>query len=479
MRSLYIIFLIFYVAFNVNYIFASEQLYEDPIDLIKNKKGEIESPNEIDIEKYIKEQIKNEYVPISLDECIKIALRNNFNIKLDTHEFLSSKYEYQNSLSKFLPYLNTSSYISEYKGQILVGEVLSDYFKETAISINVTAEHKLTEGGKQIFEAKAKKYFEKSRRHNLNYTKSEVIFKSAKSYLELLLAKINIEIYLRNYIERNAQLKLSQNLKNSGFGTNFDVSRSKSESLQAKVELLRALNNFKIAQSRLCHIMGIELDVALMPFESDVKTMDLFDENKDTSEIFEMAINLREDLKSIKDIINYEKQIRNTYYTEFAPKPLISYQEQWQGTLNTSIRPNYIVSLFLSWNLGENLGFGTITKVKAQKEIIKMKKTEYLIKLREIEQNLIEAQSESKYNKQEYEIAQERLEYALESVRLAVMRFDSGKGILLDVIQAQTEVTQARVEYIKAIVNYNISQLNLCFNTGTINAQDIIKSYYP
>ena len=29
-----------------------------------------------------------------------------------------------------------------------------------------------------------------------------------------------------------------------------------------------------------------------------------------------------------KDLIAYEKQIRNVYYTDFVPKPLISYQQQ-------------------------------------------------------------------------------------------------------------------------------------------------------
>ena len=50
----------------------------------------------------------------------------------------------------------------------------------------------------------------------------------------MLLAKINIEIYLRNLIERNAQLRLAENLEESGFGTQFDVIRSKTNQHKQK-----------------------------------------------------------------------------------------------------------------------------------------------------------------------------------------------------------------------------------------------------
>ncbi len=480
MRLCILIFLIFISLSG----FAKETLMDKPIDLTPDNNCKInefceKNIEEIDIEKYIKQEIKNDYVVVSLDECLMVALKNNFNIQITEHDFLSSKYEYENRLSKFLPFLNTTSYISDYQGQILVGGILRDQFHETALSFNITAQHDLTQGGKQIFEAKAAKYFEKSKKHNLYFTKSQVLYYCAKYYYEMLLAKINIEIYLRNYIERNAQLVLSQNLKNSGFGTNFDVIRAKSESLAAKISLIRALNDFRLSQSRLANIMGIKTQTGLMPFEDETSPMQLLDETTPLEEMFEMAINFREDLKSYKNLISYEKQIKNVYKTEFMPKPLISYQEQWQGTLGSSIRPNYILTAHMTWDLGEGLGVGTITKIKKQNEIIKVKELEMQNKLREIQEEIINSQSSSKFNKAEIEISKKRLDYAQESVKLAMLRFDNGKGILLDVIQAQSQVTFARAQYVSAVINYNLSQLNLVYNCGTITLIDIIKNYKP
>ena len=100
-------------------------------------------------------------------------------------------------------------------------------------------------------------------------------------------------------------------------------------------------------------------------------------------------------------------------------------------------------------------------------------------KFRDIKQKIIDARSTSMFNKKEIAINKKRMDYSLESVKLAMLRFNYGKGILLDVIQAQSEATQSRVEYVASIIQYNISQAELLFNCGIIDVDTIIKNYKP
>ena len=76
-------------------------------------------------------------------------------------------------------------------------------------------------------------------------------------------------------------------------------------------------------------------------------------------------------------------------------------------------------------------------------------------------------------------INQKRMEFSLESVKLAMLRFNYGKGILLDVIQAQSEATLSRVEYVSSVIKYNVSQAELLFNCGVIDEKVIIENYKP
>ena len=482
MRIVRLILLILLI--NLNFSYANENLFDSPIELIHKKDCSLDSfckqfVDDVDIEKFIKREMEYDYVVVSLDECLDVAMKNNFNVQISDKEYFSYRYEYQNALAKFLPTLGTTSYISGYQGQFLVDNILSDSFNETALSFNLTVRHDLTQGGKTIFEARAAKYFAKSKKHDLNFTRTEVLYLTTRYYFEMLLAKINIEIFLRNLIERNAQFALTKNLATSGFGTQFDVVRAQNLSAYARVELLNALNQFRLSQSRLANIMGIDVQTPLMPFENEINPMNLVDVDTDTKDLFKIAIENREDIMSYKDLISYQKQVKNSYYTDFMPKPLVDYQYQLQGTLSTTISPNYNITLAMIWKPGEYLGVGTATKIKAQKEKIKKTALELENKLREIEQLIVDAKSTSIFSQREMLINKSRLDYSRQGIKLALLRFDNGKGILLDVIQAQSEATQARVQYAASIIRYNIAQVELLYNIGTITSQKIIDNYNP
>ena len=482
MRIVRLILLILLI--NLNFSYANENLFDSPIELIHKKDCSLDSfckqfVDDVDIEKFIKREMEYDYVVVSLDECLDVAMKNNFNVQISDKEYFSYRYEYQNALAKFLPTLGTTSYISGYQGQFLVDNILSDSFNETALSFNLTVRHDLTQGGKTIFEARAAKYFAKSKKHDLNFTRTEVLYLTTRYYFEMLLAKINIEIFLRNLIERNAQFALTKNLATSGFGTQFDVVRAQNLSAYARVELLNALNQFRLSQSRLANIMGIDVQTPLMPFENEINPMNLVDVDTDTKDLFKIAIENREDIMSYKDLISYQKQVKNSYYTDFMPKPLVDYQYQLQGTLSTTISPNYNITLAMIWKPGEYLGVGTATKIKAQKEKIKKTALELENKLREIEQLIVDAKSTSIFSQREMLINKSRLDYSRQGIKLALLRFDNGKGILIDVIQAQSEATQARVQYASSIIRYNIAQVELLYNIGIITSQKIIDNYNP
>ena len=478
MRILSFILLIFLL--NISF---SDELYDAEINLVKNacKNNDFTSKylDNLDIDNFIKKEIQNDCVFISLDECLDIALKNNFDIEIENHDYKYYNYDYKNALTKFLPILSFNSYLTDYHGQILIGEVLSDNLHETALSVSFEARHDLTQGGRQIFEARAKKYFAKSRKNNYNYTKSQVLYLTVKYYYELLLAKINIEIYLRNFIERNAQLKLAENLKNVGFGTQFDVTRSKTESAQAQVNLYYALNDFRKVQSQLANILGIDVNTALMPFERSVEPFNLIDTTKDIDYFFNLALINRDDLKNFQNLIKYQKQIKNVYLTDFIPKPYITFHEEMQGTIDHKIKPNYQLGAYVDWIPGENIALGTISKIKAQNEQIKIAKLNFQNKYRYIKQDIVNSYWGSYFNNKQIQTAKNRVDYALESIQHAMYRFNNGQGILLDVIQAQTELTLARVEYVNAIIRYNISQTELLFASGTINKEILIKNYKP
>ncbi|MDO5437536.1 MAG: TolC family protein, partial [bacterium] len=205
----------------------------------------------------------------------------------------------------------------------------------------------------------------------------------------------------------------------------------------------------------------------------------LIDNTLTLEELYKTAENNRKDIKALQNKISAMKNERRAIYTEFAPKPRGFYQNQRQGTANIGLGENNVVGLYVDWNLGTNLGVGTITKAKAKTHEINAQIYDLTNKLRDIKEQLLDSYYNSKLLLKRIDITREQVDYATESVLLSEMRMDAGEGILIDVIQAQSQKTTARIEYLNAIIEYNINQVELLFDEGIIDIDKILKDYKP
>jgi len=433
----------------------------------------------VDVKAEIIEHFKDEPLPVSLDECIATALLNNFNIKVAHYDYISSKWLHRNALAQFLPDVTFQGYSIYYKGHVLVGGVVPDNVEELALSGNLNVSHDLTKGGEQIFEAKARKFKARADLNNLDFTKDEIILETSKKYYELLKAKISIEIQLKNLYERTAQLKLTQNLMEAGLGTRFDVVRSKSEQALAEQNLIKFLEQFRSAQAALANVMGIEVSISVFPIEDEVKPFILVDEALTPDELFKTAEFSRDDVKTMENNIKTLKQQKYKVYTDFIPKPRFLYQGQFQGTARVGVYSNNVVGAYLDIPIGSHLGVGTITRANSVQAQIDGAANELEQLLRNIKQNIISDYYSAELLKERIEIAKKQVTYATDSVKLAELRLDAGEGILIDVIQAQTIKNNARIELLNTIVDYNINQIQLLYDNGTISYENIIKNYKP
>lgn len=434
---------------------------------------------DVDVQSEIIEHFKEMPIPVSLDECIGTALLNNFNIKVSNSEYISSRWEYRNALAQFLPDVNFEGYSIYYRGQVLVGGVVPDHVRELALSGTLKVTHDLTDGGAQIFEAKARKLAARANLKNLDFTKDEVILETSRYYYELLRSKISIEIQLKNLYERTAQLKLTQTLMEAGLGTRFDVVRSKGEQALAEQNLMVALNNFRTNQAKLANIMGIEVNSHLFPIEDEVIPFVLIDEALSVDELFKIAEFSRDDVKTQENKIKSIKQQKYKVYTEFIPHPRVLYQGQFQGTARVGVYNNNVVGAYLDIPIGSRLGVGTITKANSIQAQIDAEMHSLEILLRNIREDIIANYYKAQILKDRIEIAKRQVEYASDSVKLAELRLDAGEGILIDVIQAQTIKNNARIELLSTIVDYNINQIQLLYDNGTISYDSIVKNYKP
>jgi OMF family outer membrane factor len=68
------------------------------------------------------------------------------------------------------------------------------------------------------------------------------------------------------------------------------------------------------------------------------------------------------------------------------------------------------------------------------------------------------------------QLAEQNLNTASETLRLAKERKQYGVGVVLEDIQAQTALTQARADYVTALAEYNKSQYALAQAIGGLDS---------
>ncbi len=239
------------------------------------------------------------------------------------------------------------------------------------------------------------------------------------------------------------------------------------------------METFRSAQAQLANVMGIDVSTAVYPIEIEMQPFILVDENLSPDELFKIAKFSRDDIKTLENQIKTMKQEKYKVYTEFVPKPRILYQGQFQGTARVGVYGNNVVGAYLDVPIGSRLGVGTVTKANSVQARIESAKYKLQQLLRDIEQNIISDYYSAELLKERIEIAKRQLNYATESVKLAELRLDAGEGILIDVIQAQGIKNNARIELLNTIVEYNVNQIQLLYDNGTISYDNIVKNYKP
>ncbi len=414
---------------------------------------------------------------VTLADCLNIGLINNYGIKIAQDRYDISKYAYRSLLAMHLPDIGLLGYGNLIRGEYLVGNALLRKINETAVLGGAYIKHDLLNGGKTIFDSKAGKFEMHSERRNLNFTTEEMVMRISMDYYELLDTKLRLEIYMKNHSERKAQLKLTENLYDAGLGTRFDVIRAQNELANADQQILNMISQFKTKQADLTYIMGIDFNAPLCPKEEEVKLYELVNENITTSELAMSAIKERQDVRSLEEKIKSLEYEKKSLYSEFIPKADVTAQYSTQGTIKIGFGQNMQVIANLNIPIGKNMGINTLNRIKAKEAEIKMYEHQLQEKKRDIERNIISSYYKSKTSKDRAKIAEKQIDYATESVNLAELRLDTGEGILLDVIQAQTLKTQARIEYLDTVINYNINQIELLYNAGLISKNAILKDY--
>lgn len=407
---------------------------------------------------------------IKLDEAIKIALSNNPAIKESEAKVRQAEGDLQSAKSGLFPKVKfESSYIriNEEKAIpifVMQDGNLSKLFSipialEDTFSLAVKLEWLIWGGGKVQAMVNALEYGVKVAQANLEATKNNVIHETEKAYYSTLKAKAYMELMQDMVKLLEAHQDRVKKLYEKGMVPKSDLLRIGVELSNTKLAYLRAQNAYKIAKASFKTVLGIreEIEPEEITSKPDIELLEL-------NQYLDIAKGRRAELLALKRALSQAESYIKAATGNLKPNYVLSAK---YGKTDSSFPPKeeeWNIALAIQWNLydgGE--AKGNIEKAKGIRDelLANYKKVEDGISL-----GVENAYLNLKSALERLEVAEREVESAKLDYEMMVKRYNAQVASIIDVLDAQTALKEARTHLIDASYDVWISWSDLRYQCG-------------
>ncbi|WP_457600866.1 TolC family protein, partial [Hydrogenivirga sp.] len=328
---------------------------------------------------------------------------------------------------------------------------------ETKLSLEVP----LWVGGKIRAFKEAALYRKRAEEKKLTRKEEEVVFRAYEAYLGASLASSAIRVAKKNLEDAQEHHRIAQKVYNTGMALLSDVLRAQVFVKKAQEKLTEAKNNYRVAMKALGLVANTDYAEYEVPPLESCPTLNL-------EELKEKALRNREDLVAMED---YLKALRESYRAHLADNlpqlaGFASYSLYDRNTPLGSDGSGYMFGLSLSWKF--NTGLSSIHRAKSFKD-----RERALTERRELLKKAIIFGVEKAYSEYETAIsalnsAEARVKTAEEVARILNVRYENGLARMVDLLDAQTQLENARFDYIQALYRCNLSYGKALLEAGVI-----------
>jgi outer membrane protein len=397
-------------------------------------------------------------VPDTLDlkTAVRFALENNFAIRQARERIKQQEGVVIEVSAREIPNVGADAVYQRNDTAIGQGFPPGD----RAWQINLTASQVLYAGGGVRSAVRSSKLTRDAAILDLQAVINEALLQVRTLFYSVLLAREQIKVQESNLNLLQEQLKTATDRYEAGTVSSFEKLRAEVAVANAKVPLITARNDYRLAIEALRQALGFTTNKpdSLRKIPEFVGTLEFTPATFDLQQAFESAHANRPDLERLAKLAAAREEgvtvARSGYF------PNVSAFGGWTlrkgGTNNFDDSNNgWLVGVQSQWNIFDGRAtHGRVLQAKSAHEQTKLALTEAQLA---IEVEVRRAFSQWQQAVELAEASQRVVEQATEAVRLATARYNAGTSTQLDTLAAQVDLTTARTNQILAYYNYNVA----------------------
>ena len=288
-------------------------------------------------------------------------------------------------------------------------------------------------------------------------TEAETKLSAVKAYYDYL-EKIKLADVAHESVNDYANhLENVQQQFDAGIVAKLDVLSSKVSLADAKQKSIAADNARDVAEASLNNVMRVPMNTKLNVMDKEFPEPE-FDLTMDQAIL--MAQKYRWELVEADYGVKAAQAKLRSAKAGYMPTVSVSGGYSWnEAAVSEFDKDKWSVGGKLSWNIWD----GGATQASVKKADAALKEAqESLLKAREtVELNVRQAYLDVLSYKEQIRASEASVAQAEEAYKIATVRYSSGVGINLDVLDAELKLSEARKNYITALYSYNISLATL------------------
>ncbi len=395
---------------------------------------------------------------ITLKEAIEIGLRHNRDLELAKLNLERSREVLAQALSAQYPTLTTQLSLnradsSAQERALAISQFLIDPDSiNTQITGNLQLNYNIYTGGSRSAQIRASQAQVRVNLLDVERLAQQTTLDISTDYYNLQNSSAQVGIELAAVEEAALSLRDAELLERAGLGTKFDVLRAQVDLANAQQRLTLARGNERTAQRQLVERLSLGQQV-------DLTTADPIqvagEWNRSLEETIILAYKNRAELEQFLLQRKIDEEQQKVQLAAIRPQISLFAQYDVLEQLADNVGPTdgLTIGAQIQWTLFDG---GAARAGRNQERVdVAIAETQFANQRNEIRFEVEQAYFNLDANKKNIETAKIAVELALESLRLARLRFQAGVGTQTDVIEAQTELTTARGNLLTSIINYN------------------------
>ncbi len=410
---------------------------------------------------------------LSIDDCVRASLANNPKLKEAVSNVDFNRAMAAVAKSAYLPQASTNLGYTHYDtSKVTLGpgsEALasaSGFAKRYNVAAESTGvEQLIWDFGKTLNSIKLAKENLTSAQCAFLEAQENTVLRAKTAYYDALKAQLMLEVAREGLRQSQVHLERAEGFFEVGYRQKYDVTKAEVAVSNAKLDLVSAEKEYKLAKAALNNVMGNK-DSADFAVE-EAQGIEFADVDADTS--------LKTAMENRVELLKLQSQARAAQADLEVKK-----KGNWPtvtagGAHQVSDTDTDGVGNVKSWNAGVSVNFpwfdGFRTKAQVEAAQASLKMAQYAIEDQAlgITLQVQDAILGLREAKERFDVSEKLLQQSNENLEIASARYEEGLGSIIEVTDAETQLVSAKQSRASAISGYLSSRAKYDKSVGIIS----------